>query len=404
MDRLMIKPALSLAAFTLLNIYNGAIAQGQYGPNSTLSVNAPLVSRVSSYVTQEPALPGNGVPSPTQEPRPAPSSSDVSSSESNADDSKANEKSADPTKEKDDRSDAKSDDYTTEDEYKAAKNDEVARKQEYGQQTSDNTRQFLRTVTPLLKSGQWQFDTGVSYSINETERPAILGPILTEQQFQFRTLNSILGFRYGVSERLQWFGNTSVGWQSTQVSDGINLATTDKGGIGDLVTGFNYLLCKESECTPAVITTFDMIAPTGNARSPGLVFDSGTGIGAWAFSSDVLMVKSFDPIVTFWGLGYRTFLEGEYSSQRVKIGDSIQYNLGVGLGVNQNITLSSSLLGAYVLDTQVDSQRIPGSAGDLISVRLAATIIKKRKIVEPFVSFGLTDRAPDASLGVVWTR
>jgi len=296
-------------------------------------------------------------------------------------------------------------DYTSREEYDSAKQDEVARKQEYGQQRTDSTRAFLRTQTPLLKRGQWQFDLGATYSISEVRFPALLpGPILTEDRYQLRDLDSLLGFRYGVNERLQWFGATRVGWQSTEVTDGLNLLRNDTGGIGDLVTGFNFLLRQETECAPSIITSFTMTAPTGNPRNPVILADTGLGLGAWTFTPEVLMVKSLDPVVLFWGAGYRHVLENNFQGDDIKIGDSIQYNFGTGFGVNENVTLSSALLGSYILDTKVNSQRLLGTAGDAISIRTAATIARRRKIIEPFVTFGLTQRAPAASLGIIWTR
>jgi len=296
-------------------------------------------------------------------------------------------------------------DYTSKEEYDTAKRDDVARKQEYGQQRTDSTRAFLRTQTPLLKRGQWQFDLGATYSISEVRFPALLpGPILTEDRYQLRDLDSLLGFRYGVNERLQWFGATRVGWQSTEVTDGLNLLRNDNGGIGDLVTGFNFLLRQETECAPSIITSFTMTAPTGNPRNPVILADTGLGLGAWTFTPEVLMVKSLDPVVLFWGAGYRHVMENNFQGDDIKIGDSIQYNFGTGFGVNENVTLSSALLGSYILDTKVNSQRLLGTAGDAISIRTAATIARRRKIIEPFVTFGLTQRAPAASLGIIWTR
>jgi hypothetical protein len=326
----------------------------------------------------------------------------------NSDNEKSNggEKSNNDEDSQDGESSDMDEDYTSEEDYKAAEKDAVARKQEYGQQRTDTTRQFLRAQTPLLKPRQWQFDYGLSYSINEFDIPTLAGPgpSLTEEQFQIRSLNSILGFRYGVTDRLQWFGNTTVGWQSTEITNGFTIARDDTGGIGDIVTGLNYLCVRETECTPAIITSLDMVAPTGNPRDPRTAATSGTGSGAWSFSSDVLMVKSFDPLVAFWGFGYRTFLEDDYLGANVKLGDSIQYTFGTGFGINERVTVSGALQGNYFLDTKVNSSRVVGSAGDSISIRLAATISKCSRIVEPFVSFGLTDRAPDATVGIVWTR
>lgn len=330
-------------------------------------------------------------------------------------DNSASDQNSDSTETNEDESesgDQLDDDYTSEQEYDKATNDAVARKQEYGERRTDNTRAFLRAQTPLLKPRQWQFDYGLTYSILETDFPVLLppgpvvgpDPVLTNELVKFRTADALLGFRYGITERLQWAGSTTVGWQGTEFANGFFHRKTDASGIGDIATGLNYLLFAETECSPSVITSVNMTAPTGNPRSPRILTDSGTGLGAWTFASDVLMVKAYDPLVLFWGAGYRWFLEDTFHGERVKIGDSIQYNLGTGFGVNERVTLSCALLGAYDLDTRLNSVRLRGTGGDAISVRLAATILKDCKIVEPFVNFGLTQRVPEAFLGVIWTR
>jgi len=295
-------------------------------------------------------------------------------------------------------------DYTTDEEYKASGEDKVARKQEYGERTTDNTRAFLRTQTPLLAPRQWQFDTGVSYTILEADLPTISGTTLTEANVAFRSLETPFGFRYGITERLQWFGSSAIGWQSTEFADGFTHSTTDKAGIGDVLTGFNYLLRQETSCLPSIITSVDISAPTGNARDPRLLFDSGTGSGAWTASSRFLMVKSLDPVVAFWGAGYRCVLEDTYLGDRIDIGDQIQYTFGIGFGVSEKVTLSSALIGSYITDLKVNSTTLPGTGGDIISVRLASTISQCKRIIEPFATIGVTERAPNATVGIVWTR
>jgi len=295
-------------------------------------------------------------------------------------------------------------DYTTDEEYKALGADKVARKQEYGERTTDNTRAFLRTQTPLLLPKQWQFDTGVSYTILEADLPTISGTTLTEANVAFRSLDTPFGFRYGVTERLQWFGSSAIGWQSTEYADGFTYSTTDKAGIGDVLTGFNYLVRQETSCLPSIITSVDISAPTGNARDPRLLVDSGTGLGAWTASSRFLMVKSLDPVVAFWGAGYRCVLEDTYLGDRIDIGDQVQYTFGIGFGVSDKVTLSSALIGSYITDLKVNSTTLDGTAGDIIAVRLASTILQSKRIIEPFATLGVTERAPNATFGIVWTR
>lgn len=298
-------------------------------------------------------------------------------------------------------------DYRTEEEYEAARKDNenaVARKLEYGERPIDNTRAFLRSQTPFVPPGKWQFDFGATYTVFESKLPILSGLTLTEFNAKRRLLDAPLGFRYGVSERLQWFGSTAVGWQETEVSDGFTEQTRNTTGIGDVLTGFNYLLLKESKDCPAIIGSCDVIIPTGNAVDPRFLLDSGLGKGAWSVSSRLLMVKSLDPIVAFWGAGYRINFEDTYSGEKIDFGDQIQYTLGIGFGVNDKVTLSTALIGSYITDFKVNSFTVPGSSADLISLRLASTFSNCRGITEPFVNFGLTDLSPGASLGIVWTR
>jgi Putative MetA-pathway of phenol degradation len=295
-------------------------------------------------------------------------------------------------------------DYRNDDEYAQATADLAARKQEYGERTIDNSRAFLRSQTPLLKPGKWQLDTGLSYTILESDLPTISGNTLTKAHVNFRSLETPFGFRLGVTERLQFFGSSSISWQSTETGDGFTQSANDKAGIGDVLSGFNFLLRQETNCTPSIITSWDVSAPTGNARDPRVLLDAGTGLGAWTASSRILMVKSLDPVVVFWGAGYRWTFEDTYVGDRIDLGDQAQYTFGIGFGVNDKVTLSSALVGAYITDLHVNSIRVPASAGDVISIRLASTIAQCSRIVEPFTTFGLTDRAPNATVGIVWTR
>jgi hypothetical protein len=295
-------------------------------------------------------------------------------------------------------------DYRSEEEYKAAGKDTVARKLEYGERPIDNTRAFLRSQTPFVQPGQWQFDFGATYSVFESDLPFISGATLTEVNAKRRRLDAPVGFRYGMTERLQLFGSTAVGWQGTEVSDGFTEQTRNTNGIGDILTGFNYLLRKETKDCPAIIGSCDVVIPTGNAVDPRQLLDSGLGLGAWSLSSRFLMVKSLDPIVAFWGAGYRLNFEDTYNGNRVDIGDQIQYTFGIGFGVNDKVTLSSALIGSYITDFKVNSVTVPGSSADLISLRMASTFSNCRGITEPFVSFGLTEQTPAATVGIVWTR
>ena len=186
--------------------------------------------------------------------------------------------------------------------------------------------------------------------------------------------------------------------------NGFNEATQDVGGIGDVTTGFNYLWCQETACNPSVIATWDVTAPTGNPQNPLFLSDAGLGSGVWATSLRLLMVKTYDPLVIFWGGGYRFTFEDDFGANQVDIGDQILYNAGVGFAVNERVTLSTAFIGSYVTDLEVNGVGLNGTDFDLASIRMAATIARCGRITEPFVEFGLTERSPSASFGVQFTR
>jgi hypothetical protein len=86
----------------------------------------------------------------------------------------------------------------------------------------------------------------------------------------------------------------------------------------------------------------------------------------------------------------------------VQAGEEITYQLGVGFAVNERVTLSSALQGAFITETKIEGERIEGSILEPIRMRFAATISRNCRIVEPFAEIAMTDDAP-SRLGVTWT-
>ncbi|MEM7479318.1 MAG: hypothetical protein AAF483_30410 [Planctomycetota bacterium] len=186
-------------------------------------------------------------------------------------------------------------DYLSDDEFEAAKEEAIVRKLQYGEASTSTARSFLRTQTPLLRPGQVQWDFGVQYSVFEFDFPTLSGGVLTEANVASRRVESVLGMRYGLTDRSQLFANMTFGWQQTDFFDGFTSINEDSGGIGDTTLGINYLLRPESGCRASIILSSDVTAPTGNAVNPLVVTDAGNGSGAWATSTRLLMVRSLDP-------------------------------------------------------------------------------------------------------------
>ncbi|WP_186767752.1 transporter [Blastopirellula retiformator] len=283
----------------------------------------------------------------------------------------------------------------------------VSQEQEYGEPLEDFNVQFLRTASVLLTPGQWQMDVGLVYAKADYDFPIEVSPSgVARADLKRRSLFVPFALRYGLSDRVQLSGSLPVGWASQEFSSvGRFDQTSDNGGIGDLELGVN-LLCREG-CygySPDVILSFGLTAPTGDAEYAVNGLTQATlANGVWAPSAQLLFIQRYDPIIYFYGLGYRYQAEREFDNQNVFYGHQFTYNLGVGFAVNDRITLSASFLGLFQTETQINGLGVPGSMRELLRLRFAATNYRCGRIVEPFAEIGMTEDAADSVIGVVWT-
>jgi hypothetical protein len=290
--------------------------------------------------------------------------------------------------------------------------------EQLGEEPEQEPLQFLRQVTPLLAPGQWQFDVGVQYLFAETLFPSIVGApaLLTETRVRQRLLTVPLELRYGLTQRAQLFVNAPVGWSNTELAYIDFDESTSTGGIADVTAGVTYLLRQGSNSRPDIIGTIATTAPTGNAGSliTSSLFNpqSQLGQGFWAVSGNLLVVHTCDPLVIFYGLGARFRFSRDFSDltdvfpgdqYNVNPGEEYSYQLGIGFAVTPRITLSTVLLGGYVVEDRINGDRLELGNLEPIRMRFATTIARPCNIVEPYANIGMTDDAPDAILGVTWT-
>jgi len=281
----------------------------------------------------------------------------------------------------------------------------------YGRAPENNTLQFLRTEDVLLKPGAWQFDTGFVYTLfdNDFPLPVVNGSgqlvNVVEAHLRRRLLYTPLAVRYGWSKNVQLFSFLPAGFSDTQISAVGVSNTINVSGIGDLVGGASIHLIKGEEQMPDVIGTIGFTAPTGKFSTPlfGLVPGSNLGQGFWALSGQLLFIHRYDPVIVFYGGGYRHLFERDFSGQLFQPGEQINYQVGFGFAVNDRITFSTALLGFYITNTFINNENIRGTNLEPISLRLAATISRNCKLFEPFFLLGATDFAPNAQLGIVIT-
>lgn len=277
----------------------------------------------------------------------------------------------------------------------------------FGQEPEDYNIQFLRSQAVLLQAGQWQFDYGLSYSLYETNSPALLAPDLVARvNLRQRVLQVPFAVRYGVTDRLQAYINAPVGWSHLEVSsNGLFDINDNGGGIGDTSAGLTYHLregCYQQ--SPDIIVTAGATIPTGNPTFPiAGISQASLANGVWAASIQGLAIHRYDPVVVFYGLGYRYQFTKKFLGTPVQLGQQVSYSLGVGFAANDRVTLSAAFLGLFQTELRVDGQGVPGSMQEPLLMRFAMTAYRNGRIIEPFVNIGMTRTAPSAIVGITWT-
>ena len=82
-------------------------------------------------------------------------------------------------------------------------------------------------------------------------------------------------------------------------------------------------------------------------------------------------------------------------------GNQIAFLGGTGFSLNDRVSLSMQVNGIYDTEnTELNGRTITGSSQESVSLQLGVTVqLTKHVFVEPLVSFGLTNDAPDVVFG-----
>ncbi|MCH2212563.1 MAG: hypothetical protein MK110_14765 [Fuerstiella sp.] len=284
--------------------------------------------------------------------------------------------------------------------------------EKYGEAPEDRSYAFLRRISPLLPPGKSQFDTGFVYSLYENRRPVYLdyvsGPDdVVDARLLRRTLYVPFALRYGVADGVQLFANLPVGWSKNEVAFPGYDAVDNVGWIGDVTVGATCVLGDPGPGEPDTIGSLALTAPTGNTTllTNFLEPEAQMGLGHFALSASLTSIRTIDPLIVFHGFGLVYQFDDRFHGRTIHVepGMEFNYRFGVGFAVNNKVTLSSAVLGAYVLSSKVNNERLPESTLEPITMRFAVTIADGDCLQEPFIQIGVTDDASTATLGWVVT-
>lgn len=302
-----------------------------------------------------------------------------------------------------------------------------------GEEPEPPDPQFLRDQTILLDPGEYQIEWGIQYLQDSSDftLAQVMGNslVVAEAKRRARVLMTPVEFRYGISPALQANVNIPWGFSSSEFSFFSTDDFGNVGGLGDVSVGLTGLLVEGKNKSPDVLIIAAVTAPTGEANFASTLAAPGSSLGEgfWAFTGGVNFIRVYDPVVLFWGAGYRHRLQADFDdgvagTLEVDPGAHAFYRLGVGFAINPQITVGASFTGSYIAENVINGSRTAGGIREPMMLRLHVTIADsqeqgknnklhqsqhsqwKAKTTEPFVNIGLTETAADVMFGVSWTK
>jgi len=274
----------------------------------------------------------------------------------------------------------------------------LAEEQKIGtDQERHDSRLFLRMSTVLLKPGQKAISMSVKYSSNEQNRPYLKQ---TTSEMGLTTT-----FRLALSKRIEISATVPFSWKQRERDNYSNMSreVKDTTGLGDISLGVKFVLVHQGVSNPEIVGSLGFSIPTNNKHYSSDVV--ATGLGHYSASLGIMVIKTIDPATILGGLSYTHYFDREFNGRDVKRDGSIGYNFGFGLGLGHRLTLSSRIVGSISGELEIDSKTVPFSDKKPVLLQNSLTYIWDRETtIDPSITFGLNDDAPDTVFGLSINR
>jgi hypothetical protein len=292
----------------------------------------------------------------------------------------------------------------------------------------------VRTGGVLLPRGQLTVEPQFRYSFATVNRVEITGytilPALTiglidVTRHDRATLTSTLTARYGLFDRIEMDFSVPyvAAWSLFRLSDKATDAniedTKAKGhGIGDIRFGIRGQLNQGTDSVASFVAGVGVRIPTGT--SPYQVargdqvdqfaeLEVPTGSGFYSLSPTLSFVYPTEPGVLFGNVHYSWNIERKIKAiqpgtdqpyGKIDPGDVIGASLGLGLSLNDKLSISLSYDHSVVLLTRRNGRLVEDAVPLQIgTLGIGATKRRNAKISYSFmIGVGVTDDAPDVNV------
>jgi hypothetical protein len=267
--------------------------------------------------------------------------------------------------------------------------------------------------------------------------PAILIGLIDVRQVKTTTQTAAVAFRYGLSNRFEVelripYAASHTDTISREIFTGTaqDKAFSASGhGIGDIEATARYQLNDGGADSAYYIGWLRFKSRTGkdpfevvtdcvtrcveNATGTGLPLQLPNGSGFYSLQPGVTWLFPSDPIVLFGNLSYlhnftrhdvsRTvLLAGKQELGDVHAGDIIDVSLGMGLALNEKMSMSLGYDQALVAPTTQNGKRLPGSVRTVLGTLLIGGSYRfnDKRTLNVTLGVGVTRDTPDANLTV----
>jgi len=247
---------------------------------------------------------------------------------------------------------------------------------------------FLRGQRVLLGSGEMVLDTGLFYSENDNRELTLVNGNIGLATVETETFTGFILARYGLFDETELFASTTYRDQDSDVFVGDQRLTgSSRSELGDVRVGVRRTMLREAVGRPDVILTLNGRIPTDDDHS------------SYALGGGIALVKSIDPVVLFANTNYlHTFSRDFDDVTRLEPEDRIDATVGYAYALNDTITLSTSLSGLFLSETEFDT--VTFRQQNLFSLQFGMTSwLAEGLYIEPSVSFGLNGPGDSFAVG-----
>lgn len=266
----------------------------------------------------------------------------------------------------------------------------------------------------LLKKGKVSLDYSLGYSYYRDSRIDIAIADNSSSLTRFRieedaqhSVTNTFDLAYGVKNNLTLTADFPLVTKMDTQSD---LQAT---GLGDITLGLRWQPIPLKRGLPTSTLFASLSTATGDSPYDiNLTSDLATGKGFYSLSFGGSMSKVADPIVLFASGSYSmsTKVSGVNQNrggrilESVEPGDGIGASLGLAYSLNYDVSLTASYQQSYSFSSTYnfangDYVNTTGAMSAMVNFSLGLRTNPKR-IVNVSLGYGLTEDAPDVSLGV----